>query len=442
MRRATFLLCLLMSSVADADFHLFSINELYSNADGSVQYVELTALAGGQQFVSGHTIRSTSPAGQVRSFTLPANLPGDTAGRRMLIGTQGFAALGVVTPDYTVPNQFFFQGGGNINWGEGSDIWIHPAAPTDGASALFRNAAPGANTPQNFAGATGSIGGGGMTGPATHQALYWAWPAGTESGWGVNITHQGSTLFATWFTYDTDGSGLWLVLPSAARVVEVEQDPYGYGAMIITTNRYTGRLYRTTGPAFNAVPFNPAAVTVTDVGMATLDFDDPNTPNFSYTANGVSQSKRIVRQVYASPVSVCGAGGTAASPPNHQDLWWASPAGSESGWGVNITHQGNTLFATWFTYGADGRGVWLVMSDGNLTAPDTYTGVLYRTRGPAFSATPWSPSGVTVTPAGTGTFTFSASNQGTFSYTVDGVSQVKPITRQVYASPVSVCRAP
>lgn len=34
-------------------------------------------------------------------------------------------------------------------------------------------------------------------------------PAGAESGWGVNFTHQGDTIFATWFTYD-DGTPLWL----------------------------------------------------------------------------------------------------------------------------------------------------------------------------------------------------------------------------------------
>jgi len=26
-------------------------------------------------------------------------------------------------------------------------------------------------------------------------------PEGVESGWGVNFTHQGDTIFATWFSY-------------------------------------------------------------------------------------------------------------------------------------------------------------------------------------------------------------------------------------------------
>jgi hypothetical protein len=41
---------------------------------------------------------------------------------------------------------------------------------------------------------------------------------------------------------------------------------------------------------------------------------------------------------------------------------------------------------------------------------------------------------------GTVTLTFSDTNNGTFAYTVDGVSQAKPITRQVYSTPTTVCR--
>jgi hypothetical protein len=158
--------------------------------------------------------------------------------------------------------------------------------------------------------------------------------------------------------------------------------------------------------------------------------------------NGVSQTKPITRQVYAASLPTCTpADSSGPSASNFQDLWWRSPANSESGWGVNITHQGDIIFATWFTYGTDGRGMWLVMSDGRRTGPgNAYSGALYRTTGPAFSAAPWNPSQVGVTQAGTGTFTFSDASNGTFAYTVDGVTQSKAITRQVYGSPVTACR--
>src|SRR3954469_7188542 len=102
---------------ASATFHLWAMSELYSNADGSVQFLEMRAITGAQEFVAGHTLRSTSGAVTHR-FTVPSNLDGDSGGRTMLFGTQGFAALGVVTPDFIVPNGFFFQAGGSIDWGE------------------------------------------------------------------------------------------------------------------------------------------------------------------------------------------------------------------------------------------------------------------------------------------------------------------------------------
>jgi hypothetical protein len=241
----------------------------------------------------------------------------------------------------------------------------------------------------------------------------------------VNITHQGDILFATWFTYDTDGSGLWLVMSNGARTAP---------------DTYSGALYRTTGPSFDASSFDPNRVVATQVGNATFAFSDADNGTFTYTVNGVTQSKPITRQLFSSPVPTCTAGGSPGAAPNFQDLWWRSPAGSESGWGVNITHQGDILFATWFTYDASGKGMWLVMSNGNKVGTNTYSGALFRTTGPAFSASPWIGSQVVATQVGNATFTFSDANNGTFAYTVGSVSQTKAITRQEFATPATVCR--
>ena len=413
----------ILSGPAWATFHLWTMNELYSNADGSVQFLELTALAPQQQFLANHTLVVTQGAAS-HTFTFPANLPGDTSNRRMLIATQGFAALGVVTPDYVVPNGFFFPGSGEIRYAEGSDIWDYSNLPSDGTLSLNRGGSTSTNSPQNFAGKTGTVVPAAGGGSRNYQALWWKSPAGSESGWGVNITHQGDILFATWFTYDTDGSGMWLVMPDG---VKTAPDTYG------------GALYRTTGPSFDSATFDPARVAATQVGTATFAFSDANDGTFTYTVNGVTQSKPITRQVYSSPVPTCVSGGTPGATPNFQDLWWRSPAGSESGWGVNLTHQGDILFATWFTYDAAGKGMWLVMSDGARTGPNTYSGALFRTTGPAFSASPWDPSKVAATQVGTATFAFSDANDGTFTYTVNGVTQSKPITRQVFSTP-TVCQ--
>ncbi len=258
-----------------------------------------------------------------------------------------------------------------------------------------------------------------------YQGLWWKSPADSESGWGVNLTHQGEILFATWFTYDLDGSGMWLVMSSGVKT----------GA-----TSYAGTLLRTTGPAFSDVPWTSSQVTLATVGTAAFAFADGDNGAFTYTVNGITQTKAITRQVFASPVPACTAGGTPGATPNYQDLWWRSPADSESGWGVNLTHQGDTLFATWFTYDAARKGLWLVMSNGVRTGAGTYTGTLFRTTGPAFNATPWNPALVSLATVGSATFAFSDASNGTFTYTVDGFTQSKPITRQVYASPPTVCK--
>jgi hypothetical protein len=254
-----------------------------------------------------------------------------------------------------------------------------------------------------------------------YEGLWWADPPGSESGWGVNIAHQGDILFATWFTYDTDGSGMWLVVSDGAKT--------GPGT-------YSGALYRTTGPAFSAVAFDPAQVKAVAVGSATFTFGDENNGTFDYTVNGVHQSKAIVRQVYGSTTPTCAANLASPGNPNYQDLWWNA---NESGWGVNVTHQGDTLFATWFTYDTNGRGLWIVMPDGAKTGAGTYSGALYRTTGPAFDATPFDPAQVKASQVGSGTFAFASANAGTFSYTVDGVSQAKSITRQSFSLPPTTC---
>jgi hypothetical protein len=272
----------------------------------------------------------------------------------------------------------------------------------------------------------------------SYQGLWWKSPAGSESGWGVNITHQGTILFATWFTYAEDGSGMWLVMPSLMGVAEYDDSGYGYGPMF-TGFRYSGDLYRTTGPAWDSASFDATRVHAEPIGTATFRFGNANNGTFEYTLNGVSQSKTITRQVF-STMPDCELGGPTGAAPNFQDLWWRSPAGSESGWGLNIAHQGDTVFATWFTYGANGNGVWFVLPAAAKTGTRTYSGELYRTTGPAFSASPWNGSQVDVRSVGSASLAFADADNGTFTYTVEGRTFSKAITRQVYSTPRSVCR--
>jgi hypothetical protein len=261
--------------------------------------------------------------------------------------------------------------------------------------------------------------------PVAYQGLWWKSPAGSESGWGMNLAHQGDIIFATWFTYDATGKAWWLSMTAP---------------MVSGGNVYAGTLNVTKGPAFNAVPFNPAQVVATPVGNGTLTFSDQDNGAFAYTVNGVSQTKAITREVFG-PLPVCrfGVQTDLAKATNYQDLWWKDPPGSESGWGLNVAHQGNVLFATWFTYDVDGSPLWLSATL-QQTAAKTYAGTLNRTTGPPFDALPWSPAGVTVTPVGNATLTFADGNHGTFAYTVNGVHQTKAITREVFQPPGTLCQ--
>jgi hypothetical protein len=253
--------------------------------------------------------------------------------------------------------------------------------------------------------------------------LFWSSPAGSEAGWGISLAHQGDIIFATWFTYDLAGKGWWLTMTAPQ----------------VAAGAYTGVLYATTGPAFDAVPFNPAQVAQTQVGTGTLSFSDANNATFAYTVNGATQAKNITRQVFG-PLPVCVTATTnLATATNYQDLWWASPAGSEAGWGIHFTHQGDTIFATWFTYDRDHTPLWLSVT-APKTAPGVYSGTLYRSTGPAFNAVPFDPAKVALTAVGTATFTFADGNDASLAYDVYGVQEVKSITRQVFQPPGTVCQ--
>jgi len=94
--------------------------------------------------------------------------------------------------------------------------------------------------------------------------------------------------------------------------------------------------------------------------------------------------KSITRQQFSTPPTCAfGAQADLTQATNYQDLWWNAPANSESGWGINFAHQGDIIFATWFTYGLESKATWLSVT-APKTATKTYTGTLYRTSGPAF----------------------------------------------------------
>ena len=168
-------------------------------------------------------------------------------------------------------------------------------------------------------------------------------------------------------------------------------------------------------------------------------------PQFDVTGAAIDQSECLCTidtcgaGMLDAGAAVLASGSAAAFHVPVEGLWWNLPAGSESGWGINLAQQGSVIFATWFTYDASGKAWWLSMTANQTGSnPDTYSGQLFQTHGPSFSAMPFNPALVTRTAAGSGTLTFSDLNRGSFSYVVNGSQQSKAITRQAFG-PLPSC---
>ena len=121
-----------------------------------------------------------------------------------------------------------------------------------------------------------------------------------------------------------------------------------------------------------------------------------------------------------------------AAETDYSDLWW-NPA--ESGWGVGLQRQGDTIFLTLFVYGPDGAATWFVAPSVQVVqaAAARWQGPLYRASGPPFAA-PYDQN-VQATSTGTATLDFTGPSSGTLTYTVDGASVTKSITRMTWREP-------
>jgi serralysin len=160
-----FSLGLLLTCQARATFHLWTVNEIYSNADGSVQFIELheSSTFNGENLLAGHFIRCTSGL-LTNTFIFPTNLPSTlTAGKSFVIGTANLASIpGGVTPDYVFTNAgpFLFAGSGTVQYA-GVDTVTYTNLPSDGVASMVRSGAAmvlsATNSPQNFAGGSNSI---------------------------------------------------------------------------------------------------------------------------------------------------------------------------------------------------------------------------------------------------------------------------------------------
>lgn len=165
-------------AVSKATFHQWEIKEIFTNADGTVQFIEFFTIGADEGGLQFHNVTVTSD-GVKKEFVFDHSLTNPTDGKHFLLATAGFAALtGGVAPDYSpLPANFFNPNASTILFDfahtfdtltlTGSQI------PKDGVNSLtdtdlapesgVDNMVVGVNSPTNFAGAAGSVNLGGGT---------------------------------------------------------------------------------------------------------------------------------------------------------------------------------------------------------------------------------------------------------------------------------------
>ena len=139
--------------------------------------------------------------------------------------------------------------------------------------------------------------------------------------------------------------------------------------------------------------------------------------------------KRFAIMVAATLALTCRAG-------DFTDLWW-NPA--QSGWGMNIVHQGDTSFITLFVYGPDGQPTWYSASDARAYAYSPgglpyFAGTLHRTTGPWHGGT-FDPREVRLVVVGSISIEPLAKDRLRVTYEVNGRSTTVELVRASLAIP-------
>ncbi|HVE50175.1 MAG TPA: hypothetical protein VNG69_11220 [Casimicrobiaceae bacterium] len=112
---------------------------------------------------------------------------------------------------------------------------------------------------------------------------------------------------------------------------------------------------------------------------------------------------------------------------DRSDIWW-NP--NESGWGVMMVQQQESIFIAMFLYGADTKPHWytgLLSYNGSI-----YQGDIGESTGPNHTGA-FNPNTVARRTVGTARLTPNGDNRFTLNYTVDGVAVTKAIERLTFA---------
>ncbi|QJR11732.1 hypothetical protein DSM104443_02814 [Usitatibacter rugosus] len=237
----------------------------------------------------------------------------------------------------------------------------------------------------------------------TISGLWWN-PA--ESGWGVQFTHRGDVVFATIYNYGPDGQPKWYIASDCHRVPASAAVPL----------QCSGDLYEVQGPRYFGVPFDPSAVHSTAVGRINVKAFDTEHVQLVFNVGSITRDVALQRNVFRDRA--------VALQTDYTDLYYNS---AEPGWGVTISNQGDVFFVAWYVYDETGHPQWFIASSCNVTG-NGCAGTLYKVTGPPLASN-FDTSQVVSTPVGNITLAFDNANDATLSYTVNGVSGTKRISR-------------
>ena len=298
--------------------------------------------------------------------------------RSFLVGTQGFAALNLVQPDYVVPNGFLFTTNGTVNYAN-VDAFSFAALPVDGRLSLKRDGTTSINSPTNFADLSATI-------------------------VPVSLSVSASQIAPV------AGTNVVLNAYSSARTA----------SSIATFRENSVALTGCSAIPISALPGS------TTTGVASCTINAIAAGNHSYTvthtpsASGGSEQASLALSVLAS------------GPPDYTDIWWAGKA--EDGWGVSITQHGIVQFIVIYAYDGAGKPLWYVMPGGSWNAGQTaYTGPLYLPTSAPFNAYNKAQFKINAS-VGMATVTYAGSGAATLTYTINGVSGTKSIQRLLFAA--------
>ena len=296
----------------------------------------------------------------------------------------------------------------------------------------------------------------GLTATASSSsAIHLAWAASSDN---VGVTaykvYRGGTVVATLgnvTSYDDTGlraATAYVYSVSACDAAANCSDP----SAVASANT----------PASSAAPAAPSNVTaVAGNGRATVSFT-PGAIGSGTLVNyraacGVDNTHLIYNTGSASPITVTGlANGTAyycwvislssvgygpwsapsslitpSATSNPYSGLWYNP--NESGWGVSVAQHASMIFVAAFTYLPSGQPTWYVISSCPVLL-NSCAGAIYAVSGATAPTQPWNAAAMQVRLAGSGMLVFDDANNGRFTFTIDGVSGVKTITRELFAN--------